>query len=137
MVEAGQSSIANITRESWGRVLALLTSRLRDLQLAEDMLQDAILKALESWPSSGVPKNPQAWLYRVAMNRAIDQLLRGQKLDMQPFEDLAERLSMSDSVDTTFNQQEIPDERLRMIFTCCHPAIARDAQMGLTLRSSP
>ena len=133
--EASESDIASITRENWGRVLALLTARLRDLQFAEDMLQDAVLTALETWRSRGVPDNPQAWLYRVSMNRAIDQVRRRQRIEMQSIDLTAEGLLMNDSVDSLASDQGIPDERLRMIFTCCHPAIARDAQMGLTLRT--
>ncbi|MBX2884324.1 MAG: RNA polymerase sigma factor [Granulosicoccus sp.] len=133
--EGAVCTLPDITRECWSRVLALLTTRLRNLQLAEDMLQNAVLTALETWPKRGVPDNPQSWLYRVAMNRAIDQLRRVQKHPTQPFDVTSENLVPTFSDNLTEYESGIPDERLRMIFTCCHPAIAPEAQMGLTLRT--
>jgi len=95
---------------------------LGDFDLAEEMVQDALVVAIERWPREGIPNNPGAWLLTVARHRALDQLRRGVRLQ--------DKLKQLDLPVT----QE-PDDRLRLIFTCCHPAIARDAQVALTLRS--
>lgn len=130
------SAVAQITRRYWGEVLALLTSRLRDLQLAEDVLQEAILAALQRWPEQGQPEKPRAWLYRVAMNRAIDHIRRARIVDIQALDPLIRAGLEPVAEGQEFGEEEtIPDERLRMIFTCCHPALAREAQMALTLRT--
>jgi RNA polymerase sigma-70 factor (ECF subfamily) len=117
-------------REEYGRVIATLISQLGDFSLAEDALQDALVNALERWPSDGVPRNPGAWLTAVAKRRAIDRLRRA---------DTQERHTVSP--DTLATQDEpdmddaIPDERLKLMFTCCHPALALEAQVALTLHT--
>ena len=117
-----------------GRVIAALIGLLRDFDLAEDALQDALAVALERWPAEGVPRNPGAWLMTVARHKAIDRLRRENTLAhkqaiLQTLTDLnqAGEEEVTDSM--------IPDERLRLIFTCCHPALAVEAQVGLTLRT--
>ncbi|MAT99304.1 MAG: RNA polymerase subunit sigma-24 [Anaerolineaceae bacterium] len=117
-------------REEYGRVIATLISQLGDFSLAEDALQDALVNALERWPSDGVPRNPGAWLTAVAKRRAIDRLRRA---------DTQERHNVSldplATQDEPEMDDEIPDERLKLMFTCCHPALALEAQVALTLHT--
>lgn len=117
-------------REEYGRVIATLISQLGDFTLAEDALQDALVNALERWPSDGVPRNPGAWLTAVAKRRAIDRLRRTatQERHMVTLDPLT-------SQDEPEMDDEIPDERLKLMFTCCHPALALEAQVALTLHT--
>jgi RNA polymerase sigma-70 factor, ECF subfamily len=114
-------------REEWGRVLAILVGFLGDFELAEDAVQEAFLAAAERWPSEGEPANPGAWLVTVAKRRAIDRIRREQVL--------ASKLALLEEPPDVNEESTIPDERLELIFTCCHPALARDAQVALTLRA--
>lgn len=111
---------------------------LRQLNLAEDIVQEALLQALHTWPYKGVPDNPSAWLYRVARNKAVD-LVRRQKRwrDLQPEYGhlLASEYTLSPALQQSFEEEEIADSQLRMIFACCHPAIPRDAQIALALKT--
>jgi RNA polymerase sigma-70 factor (ECF subfamily) len=120
-------------REEHGRVLAALISQLGDFTLAEDALQDALVNALERWESAGVPRNPGAWLTSVARRRAIDRLRRAETLERK-----AAMLDL-DSPDAAQDEPEmddsIPDDRLKLMFTCCHPALALEAQVALTLHT--
>ena len=123
--------IARTFREEHGRVLAALISQLGDFELAEDALQDALVNALERWKIDGVPRSPGAWLLTVARRRAIDRLRRNARLEHNPviLDSLAapeEESEMDDS---------IPDDRLKLMFTCCHPALALEAQVALTLHT--
>lgn len=117
-------------REEHGRILAALISQLGDFTLAEDALQDALVNALERWTIDGVPRNPGAWLLTVAKRRAVDRLRRAATLE-----------SKIVSLDTPAMQDEpdmddsIPDDRLKLMFTCCHPALALEAQVALTLHT--
>ena len=117
-------------REEHGRVLAALISRLGDFELAEDALQDALVNALERWETEGIPRNPGAWLLTVARRRAIDRIRRAvtleQKVDVLESLTTEEEPAMDDS---------IPDDRLKLMFTCCHPALAVEAQVALTLHT--
>jgi RNA polymerase sigma-70 factor (ECF subfamily) len=123
-------------REEWGRVLAALIGFLGDFDLAEEAAQEAFALAAERWPRDGTPENPRAWLVTTGRNRAIDRIRRDRTLAAKTalLESLhsrpeAERGPASMSTDF------IPDERLKLVFTCCHPALALDAQVGLTLRT--
>lgn len=131
MVAAAQ--IETAFREEHGRVLAALISQLGDFTLAEDALQDALVNALERWESDGVPRNPGAWLMTVAKRRAIDRLRRAATLERK-----AAILDL-DSLDITEDEPEmddsLPDDRLKLMFTCCHPALALEAQVALTLHT--
>jgi len=120
-------------RAEWGRVLSALIARLRDIQLSEDVLQEALISALDSWKDSP-PDNPRAWLYKVAYRRAIDRLRRSKTFerkqqDLKILQDLEK--DSSEPEDT----EMVPDEQLSLIFTCCHPAIAEPAQVALTLKT--
>lgn len=129
-----RSIVAALARDEWGRLLALLAGDFRDLALAEDALQDAVAQALASWPRDGRPASPVAWLLTAARRRAIDRLRHErQKSGKQPeLTILAEERQVFDDVDA---DDAIPDERLRLIFTCCHPALKPSAQIALTLKT--
>ncbi|SFJ46033.1 RNA polymerase sigma factor [Amycolatopsis sacchari] len=122
-----------VFREHWGRVLATLTGVLGDLELAEDAAADAFAVAAERWPRDGEPANPRGWLVTTARNRAIDQLRRRQVL-ADKTKLLARELGTV-SPEAPVDDAAIPDERLELIFTCCHPALAPEAQVALTLRT--
>ena len=124
------SALDQAFREDWGRVLASLVGFLRDIELAEDAAQEAFAVAAERWPRDGVPPNPTGWLITTARNRAIDRIRRDQVLARKqhllvPGETYEEEMD-----DTVFT-----DERLELLFTCCHPALAIDGQVALTLRT--
>lgn len=122
--------MAAVFRADAGQAVAKLIRYLGDINLAEDALQDAIVAALESWPNTGVPDSPLAWLLTAAKRKAVDRLRRDAKRDakQQAALDWANNESKEADVST------IEDDRLRLIFTCCHPALAADAQIALTLR---
>ena len=131
---ADETQISRVFREESGRVLAYLIGYLRDFDLAEDMLQEAFILALEKWPKIGVPRNPGAWITTTARNRSIDRLRRKKNYA----EKLGEVQSMQKTVSASAEDElmdEIPDERLKLMFTCCHPVLALDAQVALTLRT--
>src|SRR5512146_2002304 len=116
-------------REEHGRILAALISQLGDFTLAEDALQDALVNALERWPIDGLPRNPGAWLMTVARRRAIDRLRRAATLERKTV--IPDALT-EDEPDM---DGSLPDERLKLMFTCCHPALAPEAQVALTLHT--
>jgi RNA polymerase sigma-70 factor (ECF subfamily) len=127
------SQIETTFREEHGRVLAVLISQLGDFTLAEDALQDALVNALERWEVDGVPSSPGAWLMTVAKRRAIDRLRRVStqesnaiSLDLESPHATHDEPEMDDS---------LPDDRLKLMFTCCHPALALEAQVALTLHT--
>ena len=127
------AQIETTFREQHGRVLATLISQLGDFELAEDALQDALVAALERWQIDGVPRNPGAWLTTIAKRRAVDRLRRA-----AAFERKAPLLVDEDQDEAEMNalpDDEIPDERLKLMFTCCHPALALEAQIALTLHT--
>ncbi|MEM8687158.1 MAG: RNA polymerase sigma factor [Pseudomonadota bacterium] len=129
-----QSVITRLVREEWGRVLSALMSFCRDLDLAEDALQEALLAALKSWPVDGVPKVPRAWLLVTAKRRAIDRMRRNTNFDRKRSE-YEVLQSLSGAPDTEEADQPIPDERLKLVFICCHPALPEEARIALTLRT--
>jgi RNA polymerase sigma-70 factor (ECF subfamily) len=125
-----ESPIEKTFREEHGRVLAALISQLGDFELAEDALQDALVNALERWEIDGVPRNPGAWLLTVAKRRAIDRIRRAATLEHKV--ELLESLPSEEEPDM---DDSIPDDRLKLMFTCCHPALALEAQVALTLHT--
>lgn len=131
MTEASQL-IERLVREEWGRVLAILVSKLRDVQLAEDALQDALIAAHQQWNADALPANPSAWLLRVAQRKMIDQIRR-----RETFRDKQDSIiaSLEESADLMDDDEAIPDERLRLICTCCHPALAEESRVALTLQT--
>ncbi len=131
--DIGQS-VAAIVRRDGGRLFAILISQLRNFALAEDCLQDAYASALAHWGKRGLPASPSAWLLQVARRKAIDRLRRA--TTAQAKEGELSHLLQLEADDTTQDENlAIPDERLKLIFTCCHPAIERQASVALTLRS--
>jgi RNA polymerase sigma-70 factor (ECF subfamily) len=123
-------SVEAVFREEWGRLLATLVRRLGDLDLAEEVAADAVATALARWPVEGVPRKPAAWLLTVARHRAVDLVRRDRALASRlalPAIDAGRPAPPADS-------DEFPDERLRLFFTCCHPALDTAAQTALTLR---
>jgi RNA polymerase sigma-70 factor, ECF subfamily len=127
----GGAIVETVFREEWGRAVAILIRVVGDFELAEDAVQDAFTTAVERWPRDGVPRNPAAWIVATARNRAIDRLRRERTLAHKT-ELLARLESLQTDEDDDVNA--IPDERLSLLFTCCHPALAREAQIALTLR---
>jgi RNA polymerase sigma-70 factor (ECF subfamily) len=127
--------LETVFRDDWGRVVAALVGMFRDVELAEEAAQEAFAVAAERWPRDGTPQHPTAWLITTARNRAIDRIRRD-----RTFAAKAELLAR-DLVDTVEDPMDIDDttafndERLELIFTCCHPALALDAQVALTLRT--
>ncbi len=124
-----ESQIEKTFREEHGRVLATLISQLGDFMLAEDALQDALVNALERWKVDGVPRNPGAWLTTVAKRRAIDHLRRSR------FEEYSAPIPTSLAQEEPEMDDSLPDDRLKLMFTCCHPALALEAQVALTLHT--
>ena len=122
--------LEGVFREEWGRVLASLIGFLGDFDLAEEAAQEAFAIAAERWPRDGVPRNARAWLMTTARNRATDRIRRDRVLASK-FEVLAADERLEAPMDST----TFPDERLELIFTCCHPALATEAQVALTLRT--
>jgi RNA polymerase sigma-70 factor (ECF subfamily) len=125
--------LEQVFRDDWGRVLASLVGFLGDIELAEDVAQEAFATAAERWPRDGVPANPTGWLITTARNRAVDRIRRERTLAAKT-EHLKRELQ-EESEETMDETATFPDERLELIFTCCHPALALDAQVGLTLRT--
>ena len=125
--------VDQVFRQQYGRVVAALVRRFGDIELAEDVAQEAFVEAVSRWPRSGLPPNPGAWLTTTAKNRAIDRLRRESTRDARHAQAAAMLGPFDDDVDPD-TVSSVPDERLRLIFTCCHPALARDAQVALTLR---
>jgi len=128
------SSLDALYRSDWGRIVATLIRLFGDFDAAEEAAQEAFAAALDQWPASGVPEFPRAWIIQTARNKAIDRLRRQStfqaKLDSYVVSGFAPASYAPD-----YDTEEIPDDRLRLIFTCCHPALALDAQVALTLRT--
>ncbi len=117
-------------RDEWGRVLAALIGFLGDFDLAEEAAQEAFAIAAERWPRDGPPASPRAWLVTTARNRAIDRIRRDRTLAEK-----TRLLDVPEAVEDEVDETTIPDERLELVFTCCHPALELDAQVALTLRA--
>lgn len=123
-----------VYRSDWGRIVATLIRHFGDFELAEDAAQEAFTAAVDQWRTEGVPESPRAWIIQTAKHKAIDRLRRQtrlkEKLEASP-EFLVEPITEEPDLDFS----EIPDDRLRLIFTCCHPALSLEAQVALTLRT--
>ena len=124
------SSVEQAFREHWGRVLASLIGFLGDFDLAEEATQEAFAIAAARWPSDGTPTNPSAWLITTARNRAINRIRRERTLAAK-----TRLLEIPEAVEDTVTEPTFKDERLELLFTCCHPALAVDTQVALTLRT--
>jgi RNA polymerase sigma-70 factor (ECF subfamily) len=136
-----ETAVADAHRRGWGLVLAATARVARDLDLAEECVQEAYAAALVSWARDGVPNNPAAWLTTTAKRRAMDavrreRVLRSKLPLLVEAEAMVDEVAMDGPLEPVEQEPEdvVPDERLRLIFLCCHPALAQDAQMALTLR---
>jgi RNA polymerase sigma-70 factor (ECF subfamily) len=123
--------VEKIFREEHGRVLAALISQFEDFDLAEDSLQDALVNALERWETNGIPNNPGAWLTTVARRRAVDRVRRSTTLE-HSLVTLDPQISQDEP---EMDDTQISDDRLKLMFTCCHPALAPEVQVALTLHT--
>jgi RNA polymerase sigma-70 factor (ECF subfamily) len=119
-----------VFRDEWGRLIAALVGFFGDFDLAEESAQEAFAVAAERWPRDGAPANPGAWLVTTARNRAIDRIRRDRTLAAK-----LRLLDRQEAVEDEMDATKFPDERLELIFTCCHPALALEAQVALTLRA--
>jgi RNA polymerase sigma-70 factor (ECF subfamily) len=132
--EVGRA-VADAHRSEWGFVLAATARVTRDLDLAEECVQEAYGAALDTWRRDGVPRNPAAWLTTAARRKALDRLRREQTLRRKlPLLVEPEPSPWAPEGDPAEEDGAVPDDRLRLVFTCCHPALAREAQVALTLR---
>ena len=127
-------AIATLHRRDGGRILAGLIRRLGSFDIAEEALQDAYAKALERWPQDGIPQNPAAWITTVAQRRGYDALRPGRRIHTDR-EALIAELPAPDAEATDTDASGVADDQLRLIFTCCHPALAQSAQVALALRT--
>jgi RNA polymerase sigma-70 factor, ECF subfamily len=127
---AEQAVLERAFRDEWGRVLAALIGFLGDFDLAEEATQEAFAIAAERWPRDGTPASPGAWLVTTARNRAINRLRRDRTLAAK-----TRLLELPEATEDTMDEATFKDERLELLFTCCHPALAADAQVALTLRT--
>lgn len=135
-----QQLVDHLFRHEAGRMAAVLTRLLGtdNLEIAEDLVQDTLLKAIEVWRFRGVPDNPSAWLYKVAHNKALDWVRSGQrqsKILVEQQENIKSIWDLSSSNDRLFSEDEIQDSVLRMMFACCHPTITSESQIALTLKT--
>ena len=129
------AQIARMVRADWGRILAALVKSLGDFALAEDSLQDAALEAMAAWAERGLPNAPDAWLITVARRKALDRLRRDANFARKSAE-IAYLQELEVQADPADAMEQIPDKRLELIFTCCHPAIEEKSRIALTLRAS-
>ena len=127
MDERGHTAVDETFRSDWGRIVATLIRQFGDFELAEDVAQEAFAAALAQWPREGVPASPRAWIVTTAKRRAIDSIRRRER-----HRSILQSLAEDDS--PPVEASDIPDERLRLICTCCHPALSLEAQVALTLR---
>jgi RNA polymerase sigma-70 factor (ECF subfamily) len=136
---SSQEALEAVVRSEAGRVRASLIAAFRDFDQAEDAFQDAVARALERWPEEGVPRDPAAWLLVTARNRSLDRFrherMRREREEALRLEELRRREEQVEATLPAHEGDTIPDERLRLVFTCCHPALDREAQVALTLHT--
>jgi len=132
-VEAS-AAVESVYQSDWSRIVATLISSLGDFDLAEECAQEAFTAALDQWPISGVPETPRAWIISTARHKAIDRLRRQTQFAEKVQPQLAREIPLAIEP-PEYESDEIPDERLRLIFTCCHPSLAPETQVALTLRT--
>jgi RNA polymerase sigma-70 factor, ECF subfamily len=128
------AALETLYRSDWGRIVATLIRLVGDFDLAEDVAQEAFTVALTHWSTSGIPEFPRGWIVQTARNKAIDRLRRTARFE-EPLDPHLVEDGLGPSVQPPGDPEDIADDRLRLIFTCCHPALAFDAQVALTLRT--
>jgi len=132
--------VEHLFRREAGRMTSVLTRvfGIENIELAEDVVQDTLLKALQQWPFTGIPDNPSAWLFKTAKNKAIDEL-RHNRLNKKYSEEISELFNsewtLTGVIKEFFSENEIKDDQLRMIFTCCHPDLPPESQIALSLKN--
>src|SRR5262245_18080692 len=130
-------AIEKVYRSDWGRIIAALIRLYGDFDLAEEVAQEAFAAAVDQWRTSGIPEFPRAWIIQAARHKAIDRIRRrtrfAEKLELYSASE-AKHSDVSE-IERSIETSEIPDDRLRLIFTCCHPALALDTLVALTLRT--
>ena len=127
-------AVEAVYRSDWGRIVSVLIGLVGDFDLAEESAQEAFTAAVDQWRVTGIPELPRAWIIQTARHKAIDRIRRKENLD-QKLETYVASGLVRTSVEPDYDTHEIPDDRLRLIFTCCHPALSLDAQVALTLRT--
>src|ERR1700733_9903762 len=126
------TTVEAVYRSDWGRIVATLIGLIGDFDLAEECAQEAFAAAVEQWRASGVPEFPRAWIIQTARHKAIDRIRRQARF-AEKAESYASQIRTIE--EPSYDTEAIPDDRLRLIFTCCHPALAPEAQVALTLRT--
>jgi RNA polymerase sigma-70 factor (ECF subfamily) len=134
MAADAAKAVEAVYRSDWGRIIATLIGLTRDFDLAEECAQEAFAAAVDQWRVSGVPESPRAWIIQTARHKAIDRIRR-QAVLREKLETYVADGFVREFEEPDYDTTEIPDDRLRLIFTCCHPALALDAQVALTLRT--
>ena len=132
MLPNANAAVDAVYHSDWGRIVATLIGHFGDFELAEEAAQEAFVAAVDQWRTDGVPQFPRAWIVQTAKHKAIDRLRRRTRLN-EKLESYAELIPTV--AEPKYDTDEIPDDRLRLIFTCCHPALAPEAQIALTLRT--
>src|SRR5262252_9063255 len=133
MLSDTTTAIDSVYRSDWGRIVATLIRFFGDFDVAEEAAQEAFAAAVEQWPGAGVPEFPRAWIIQTARHKAIDRIRRRTRFEEKLESQVAAGLIQTVE-EPNYDTSEITDDRLRLIFTCCHPALAPEAQVALTLR---
>jgi len=134
MHPVSDEAVETVYREEWGRIVATLIRLVGDFEVAEEAAQEAFTAAIDQWRVTGVPEFPRAWIIQTARHKAIDRIRRVKRQN-QSIESYAASGLGSTMEEPNYDTDEIPDDQLRLIFTCCHPALAAEAQVALTLRT--
>lgn len=134
MLPDTNAAVQAVYGSDWGRIVATLIRSFGDFDLAEEAAQEAFAAAVDQWPDSGIPDSPPAWIIQTARHKAIDRIRRQARFQ-EKVESYAASSLMRTVEEPDYDTSEIPDDRLRLIFTCCHPALALEAQVALTLRT--
>ncbi len=134
MLPNANAAVDAVYHSDWGRIVATLIGHFGDFELAEEAAQEAFVAAVDQWRTDGIPEFPRAWIVQTAKFKAIDRLRRRTRFK-EKLESYAESGLIATVTEPNYDTDEIPDDRLRLIFTCCHPALAPEAQVALTLRT--
>src|SRR5437870_4916601 len=137
MPPSADAAVDTLYRSEWGRIVATLIRLVGDFDVAEEAAQEAFAAAVDQWRVSGVPESPRTWIIQTAKHKAIDRIRRRTRFaeKLQSYAASGMTQVVQDAKEPDFDTTEIPDDRLRLIFTCCDPALATEAQVALTLRT--
>ncbi|MEO6391580.1 MAG: sigma-70 family RNA polymerase sigma factor, partial [Pyrinomonadaceae bacterium] len=134
MLSPAHAAVDAVYHSDWGRIVATLIRQVGDFDAAEEAAQEAFTAAVDQWRIDGVPDSPRAWIIQTARHKAIDRIRRQSRF-REKVDELAASGLLPTSETPDYESEEIPDDRLRLIFTCCHPALAPESQVALTLRT--